>query len=266
MVYSLWLLGFALLFVALERIWPRTRQPVLRRGIWTDTAYLIFNSEYLGVLLGVASIYVIAVLDRALDLANLRQYVFLGLMSDRPVWLQLVLLFLVFDFAQWCIHNLLHRVPALWEFHKVHHSIEDMDWIGNWRFHWFEVVVYRVMLYPLAAWFGFAGISMFWYGVGNTFIGHFAHSNLRCHVGPLKYLINNPEMHVWHHAHPDSGPPDRNFAITLSVWDWLFRTAHLPRTDPRRLGFTGIETYPHELPGQLIAPFRRTQSDSEKRI
>src|SRR5712692_1982808 len=47
-------------------------------------------------------------------------------------------------------------------------------------------------------------------------------------MGPLKYLVNSPEMHVWHHVHPDAGPPDRNFGITLSLWDWIFGTAYLP--------------------------------------
>lgn len=260
MVYSVWLFGLSLLFVIVERLWPRANQPVLRRGIWTDILYLIFNGEYLGVLVGVISIHAIALLDRTLDLARLRETFYMGLMSSRPMWFQVIVLLLVFDFAQWCIHNLLHRVPALWEFHKVHHSIEEMDWIGNWRFHWFEVVVYRTLLYPLAAFFGFSGFAMFWYGVASTFIGHFAHSNLRIAVGPLKYLINSPEMHVWHHTHPQSGPMDRNFGITLSVWDWLFGTAYVPDGRvPERLGFADIERYPRNILSQMIAPFvRRT--------
>lgn len=133
-----------------------------------------------------------------------------------------------------------------------------MDWIGNWRFHWFEVVVYRTMLYPLAAWFGFGVAAMFWYGVVNTLVGHFAHANLRWRIGPLKYIVNSPEMHIWHHTHPEAGPENRNFAITLSVWDWLFRTAYAPlRRDPRRLGFTGIEDYPRNVFTQMAAPLRR---------
>ena len=258
MVYSLWLLGLGLLFVLLERIWPRTTQSVFRRGIWSDIAYIVFNSEYLGVLLGMASIHVIAVVDRALNLAGLREYFYMGVVSGRPLWLQILLLLTLFDFAQWCIHNLLHRVPVLWEFHKVHHSIVELDWIGNWRFHWFEIVVYKTLLYPVAAFFGFSGIAMFWYGIVNTLVGHFAHANLHVRIGPLKYLVNSPEMHIWHHTHPDSGPMDRNFGITLAVCDWLFGTAYVPvRHDPERLGFAGIERYPANILGQIAAPFWR---------
>ena len=261
MIYSVWLFALSLLFMVLERLWPRARQPILRRGIWSDLAYLIFNSEYLGVLLGAVSIHVVAWLDRTLDLVHLRDAFYLGVMSNRSFPVQFVVLLLAFDFAQWGIHNLLHRVPVLWQFHKVHHSIEDMDWIGNWRFHWMEVAVYRVLLYPPAAFFGFTAEAMFAYGVFNTLIGHFAHSNLRIRVGVLKYIVNSPEVHIWHHTHPDAGPVNRNFGIALSVWDWLFRTAYAPEgEDPVRLGFTGIETYPRQLPGQVVAPFLGRQS------
>lgn len=260
MIYSAWLFGFSLLFVAIERLWPRRRQSLFRRGIASDIAYLIFNSEYLGLFVGLVSIRTIGALDRGLDLAHLRQAFYMGAMGGQPVWLQFLVLLLTFDLSQWLIHNALHRVPLFWRFHKVHHSVEEMDWIGNWRFHWAEVVFYRSLLYIPAAFFGFRGAVMFWYGVLNTLIGHFAHSNLRFHIGPLKFVFNSPEMHIWHHAHPDSGPIDRNFGITLSIWDWFFGTAHLPAAkDPERLGFDGIESYPGNILGQWLAPFVRRE-------
>ena len=259
MVYSVWLFALSALFLSAERLWPKNRQRLVRNGFFQDVVYLVFHSEYLGVLLGVLSLHAIAALDRSLDAAGAKSLVYLQLVQGQPLWLQLPLLLLVFDFAQWLIHNLLHRVRWLWQFHKLHHSIEEMDWLGNWRFHWMEVVVYRSLLYIPAALFGFSAVAMFSYGVFNTLIGHFAHSNLRIRVGALRYIVNSPEMHRWHHAHPDAGPVNRNFGITLSVWDWLFRTAYLPpNRDPERLGFTGIDMYPRGIVGRMLAPFRRS--------
>ena len=249
MNYPLWLLALGLLFVAAERVWPRRPdQPILRRGIWSDLVYIVFNSDYLGILLSQASIYVIALMHF--------ERLPMGLLNHWPFPAQFALLLVAFDLFRWGIHNLLHRVPALWEFHKVHHSIVDMDWIGDWRFHWVEVIVYQSILYIPATLLGFRGDVMFWVGIVNTFVGHLAHANLRFHLGPLKYIVNTPEMHIWHHNHPDSGPINRNFGITLSIWDWLFGTAHVPSIDPARLGFTGIENYPTQLPGQWLAPFK----------
>ncbi|MFN0106008.1 MAG: sterol desaturase family protein [Bryobacteraceae bacterium] len=231
---------------------------MFRRGFLQDAAYLVFYGEYFGVILGTLSLYAVSALDKSLDAAGVKALAYLRIVDGQPLWLQVPLLLLVFDFLQWLIHNLLHRVGWLWEFHKLHHSIEEMDWIGNWRFHWMEVVVYRSLLYIPAAFFGFSPIAMFAYGLLNTLAGHFAHSNLRIRIGWLRYLVNSPEMHRWHHAHPDAGPMNRNFGITLSVWDWLFGTAHLPENeDPARLGFAGLDTYPQGIAGRMFAPLRR---------
>ena len=257
MAYAVWLFALSLPFLFLERLWPRKPFKTFRRGIWNDVFYILFNSHGLSYALGYGAIYAIAALDRALDLAHLKEWVYLGAISGKPFWLQFFVLLFAMDFAQWCIHNLLHRVGWLWEFHKVHHSIVDLDWIGNWRIHWGEIIAYRLLLYLPAAFFGFSPQAMFYYGLLNTLVGHFAHANLRWKIGPLKFLINSPELHVWHHTHPASGPPNRNFAITLSIWDWIFQTWYLPARDPERLGFTGIENYPESAPGQWIEPFRR---------
>ena len=63
-------------------------------------------------------------------------------------------------------------------------------------------------------------------------------------------------MHVWHHDH--DWPGDRrfgvNFAICLSIWDWLFGTAYWPNPNqspaqqPARLGFHDMERFPTSLP------------------
>lgn len=254
MVYAAWLFGLSLLFVVAERLRPRRHMPLFRREFWTDLAYLLINGEYLGLLIGVASVHVIAALDRLLDTIHLRNIFYMGVMANRPLWLQFIVLLFVLDFTQWLIHNALHRVPWLWEFHKVHHSIVDLDWIGNWRFHWFEAVFYKSLLYVPAAFFGFHPAAMFWHAVLATFVGHFAHANLRMDIGPLKYVLNSPQMHIWHHNRADAGPDNHNFALTLSLWDWLFGTAYLPNHDPQRLGFLGMESFPRSLWRQWLVP------------
>lgn len=98
------------------------------------------------------------------------------------------------------------------------------------------MIFYNAALYVPAALLGVAGTVALSVGVFDTLIGHFAHANLRWRIGWLKYVINSPEMHLWHHNHPECGPVNRNFALTLSVWDWLFGTARAPSEAPTRLG------------------------------
>jgi len=242
------LAGLAVLFIALERIWPRvTHQRVLRKGWLSDAVYVIFNSKYAGVLLGYLTSLWISRID--------------GMFAKRalagwPWWAQFVALLISIDFLKWLIHNLLHRVPFLWEFHKVHHSVIEMDWMGDWRFHWVEMVVYNTLLYVPTVWLGARPEVALSVGIFDTVVGHFAHANLRWRIGWLKYVINSPQMHLWHHNHPECGPINRNFGLTLSLWDWIFGTAYVPGHDPARLGFDEVERYPASLPGQWLAPVR----------
>lgn len=247
--YYQWLAILAVLFVVLERPWPRVpAQRLFRAGWLSDAAYIVFNSKYLGMLLGYVT---------ALWLPKLDAVLFRAPLAAWPWWAQFAVLLIAADFIKWSIHNLLHRIPFLWEFHKVHHSIVDMDWLGDWRFHWGEIVVYNALLYVPTVFLGVRPEIGLAAGVADTLVGHFAHANLRWRIGWLKYVINSPEMHLWHHNHPDCGPINRNFALTLSVWDWIFGTAYVPPYDPPRLGFEGIERFPAALPGQWLAPFRK---------
>ena len=67
-------------------------------------------------------------------------------------------------------------------------------------------------------------------------------------------------MHIWHHAKdlPEDRPYGMNYGISLSIWDYLFGTAHVP-SDGRdiELGFDNDETYPQTFWGHLIEPFKR---------
>jgi len=229
--YSVFLLFSGVLFTLAERFWPRRPQPVNRPGYGLDIAYALFNAEVVGSLVAIwlGGLYGSKFLAWREPLGILT-------LARQPEWLQLLALLLVKDFLQWGVHNTLHRVPALWEFHKVHHSTEVMDWLSNWRFHWFEIVVYQTVLYLPANLLGLSPTVTFGCAVVSTTIGHFAHANLRWRIGPLKYIINSPEMHIWHHVHPEAGPVNRNFAISIALWDWLFHTAYAPAQAPERLG------------------------------
>jgi sterol desaturase/sphingolipid hydroxylase (fatty acid hydroxylase superfamily) len=88
---------------------------------------------------------------------------------------------------------------------------------------------------------------------------------VRADYGPLRYLVNSPRFHVWHHDRLDgAGAADArhagapcNFAIVLSVWDWVFGTARSPRDgaeQPGALGFAGDADFPGSLLERLLHP------------
>jgi sterol desaturase/sphingolipid hydroxylase (fatty acid hydroxylase superfamily) len=253
-IYWHWLAGLSLVFLLLERVWPREARGVLRPGLGTDLFYLVFNGHFLGVGLALLIPPLVGRLDAQLGALGLQGAFYRGALSEGSMWLQFLVAFVAIDLLHWGIHNLLHRVPALWAFHKVHHSIQTMDFLGAMRFHWVEVVVYKSLTYPLLAFFGFRADALFLLAVTATAIGHFNHANLRWRIGPLKYVFNSPEMHIWHHDWPAEGPVLHNFGVNLSLWDWIFGTAHLPKAPPLRLGFEGVEDFPADAPRQVLWP------------
>ena len=246
--YPLALALISVFAIVVERLWPARRdQEALRPGLASDAAHLVFNGHLLGVILfGLATRYVAPPLDAALESAGLAGLVYRDAASGWHVALQIVVALLVIDFVQWGVHNLLHRVPALWELHKCHHSVEDgeMDWIVSFRFQWTEVVVYRAFMYLPLAWFGFGETAIFVHAVFGTLIGHLNHANVAWDYGPLRYVLNNPRMHLWHHDYDGDAKTTVNFGIIFSCWDWIFGTAKLPDEPPARIGFAGVETYP----------------------
>jgi sterol desaturase/sphingolipid hydroxylase (fatty acid hydroxylase superfamily) len=264
--YFFWLIAVSLLCFLLERLRPwRKRQRALRRGFGQDLFWLVFNGHDAGVLVALAAGRLLVWASPALARVESLQ-----LLAEEPLWLQFAALFVLKDLLEWCVHNLLHRVPWLWEFHKVHHSIEELDWIGNFRFHWMEIVVYRGLTYLPLAILGTDGRVVFAIAVVSTLIGHLNHSNLDLTWGRLRYLFNSPRMHVWHHDH--DWPADRrkgvNFGICLSAWDWIFGTAwwpdprSRPEQQPARLGFSGMERFPRGLFDRLAHPLSRLWAPS----
>lgn len=261
--YWQWLAVLSAIFFVLERLAPRRpAQGIARRGLLADLAYVVLNGHFLGVAIALA----VAPLTDRTD--GVLRSVSLDLASRWPWAVQLVVAFFAIDLLQWSIHNLLHRVPWLWELHKVHHSPLEMDWAASMRVHWLEIGVYKTLQYVPLALLGLDGSVMMALAVIGTAIGHYNHSNLRWDLGPLKYVFNGPHMHRWHHAHPeafegaDRGrfPVGLNYAINLSLWDWVFGTAYMPvdasgrAVDPARLGFEDIESFPEDVVRQELWP------------
>ncbi len=265
--YIYWLLAVSLFFFLLETGLPwRRKQATFRKDFWLDFFYMFFNFFLFSlVIYSAVSNVVVELFNDLLGIFGITNLVALEL-GSWPVWAQLLSLFVIRDFIQWNVHRLLHRVPWLWEFHKVHHSVEEMGFAAHLRFHWMENVVYKVIEYVPLAMIGFGIDDFFIVHIFTLAVGHFNHSNIRVPLGPLKYILNNPQMHIWHHAM--EWPSDKkygiNFGLTLSLWDYLFGTAEIPH-DGRdiELGFDKLESFPKTFVGQLVHGFIKNDEKQE---
>ena len=249
-----------MLVYALELLFPwRKNQKAIREDFWLDAFYMFFNFFLFG-LVGYAALSTVvsqAFNDLLANVFGIKNLVAIQV-GSLPHWVQLLILFLVRDFVQWNVHRLLHWSPWLWQFHKVHHSVREMGFAAHLRYHFMETFVYRTIEYLPLAMIGFGIQDFILVHLFTIVIGHLNHANFNLPLGPLKYVLNSPQMHIWHHARDlPAGSTGINFGITLSVWDYLFGTASIPydgRDIP--LGFEEVDTYPHGFFSQMAKPFK----------
>ncbi|MFT6997491.1 MAG: sterol desaturase/sphingolipid hydroxylase (fatty acid hydroxylase superfamily) [Cryomorphaceae bacterium] len=244
----------------LEIAFPwRKSQGLIRKDFWLDFFYMFFNFFVFSIVIsGVYSLLEKAFADFGVTMEALTVFDLSGLAM---VW-QLLIFFVILDFVQWFTHILLHRFPLLWEFHKVHHSVAEMGFAAHLRYHWMENIFYKplktmgVMLLG-----GFEPEQAYIVHFAAITIGHLNHANIKLTYGPLKYVFNNPVMHLWHHVYhlPKGHTHGINYGISLSLWDYIFRTASIPDSEDGeiKLGFPGVEEFPQSFGGQFLYGFRR---------
>lgn len=253
--YFWWLIALSLLVWSLELVKPwRKQQGAFRRDFWLDAFYMFFNF-FIFSLIGYNALSMVGVeaFNDFLGLFGIKNLVGVEI-NTWPVFAQLALMFVLADFIQWNVHRLLHRVPWLWTFHKLHHSVKEMGFAAHLRFHWMETIVYKSIQYIPLAMIGFGIQDFFLIHLIAIFIGHLNHANVGWDYGPFKYVVNNPKMHIWHHARdlPAQHPYGMNFGISLSIWDYLFKSAYVPGEGRDiTLGFEGDDYYPKDFIKQI---------------
>lgn len=261
--YTNYFYGLILISVViwgLEIVFPwRKEQSIFRKDFWLDGFYMFFNFFIFSI--AISGFYkVLEVLFS--DISITAKSLAIIDPSGWPIWLQLLVFFIVLDFVQWFTHTLLHKFPLLWRFHKVHHSVKEMGFAAHLRYHWMENVLYKPLkTFGIMILGGFEPEQAYIVHFIAIVIGHFNHSNIKITWGPLKYIINNPVMHLYHHAYVlPEGKYGVNFGISLSLWDYLFKTNYIPEDSGQiTLGFEGDENFPKDFIGQNTYGFRNKE-------
>ncbi len=247
-------LGSTILFVFIEKLWPKyADQPILRPEWRLDLWYFAFNHLAISVFLIAGHTFATRAFGWAQN-DTLRE----GIQS-LPIPVQVLLLMLAADLVQYWVHRTFHEVPALWRFHAVHHCTETMDWLAGSRNHIVQILVDRslvtVPLFLLSA----AKPAFDTYVVIAAFQAVFIHANVSWNFGPLRHIFATPQFHHWHHSR-DKPAIDTNYAIHFAFLDKLFGSFHLPDDHwPKEYGTT--KPLPSTFLGQLAYPFTRSESE-----
>jgi sterol desaturase/sphingolipid hydroxylase (fatty acid hydroxylase superfamily) len=162
---------------------------------------------------------------------------------------------LCYDFVFYAIHYTMHRVPALWAIHKVHHSAEVLTPLTRYREHFVAGPIWAT---GGALAYGFSGgVFAYLFDGGITaatlfnigffallfgFNGSFRHYHVQFHYpGWLSRWLHSPVMHHIHHSYLQQHW-DKNFAAVTSIWDRLFGTLYIPEKDEYTPWGIGPET------------------------
>lgn len=239
-------------FVPLERWRPlRADQGTFRPGWLTDAEYF-FASHALVQLMSVLVVLPMTALGSWLSVPGLARVV-----QATPLVAQALACLVVADLAQYWVHRAFHRVPLLWRFHLVHHSVESMDWLAGSRLHLIDIIATRgLVLLPLIA-IGFDQRVVLGYLAFVSLHAVFIHANFAVRWAWLENWLVMPRFHHWHHA-VEPAAHEANFAVHLPLLDRLFGTLHLPDDRwPERYGVAGVAA-PEGWVRQLVWPMQRS--------
>jgi sterol desaturase/sphingolipid hydroxylase (fatty acid hydroxylase superfamily) len=278
----------ALLVVAARRLRKgrRIRIKTLRRALFpkrivmsksslADLGYFYFNVFLFGLIFGWALLSYEAVSHGVAELLTAafgaREPTTLPTLASRATIT--VMVFLAYELGYWLNHYLAHRIPFLWEFHKVHHSATVLTPLTNFRVH----PAYMFIFFNILA--GFIGTAN---GVGDFVFGqtthqyvlsenniilvffiylyvHLQHTQLWISfTGWLGHLFMSPAHHQIHHSR-NPAHFNKNLGSCLALWDWVFGTLYVPAAEPEKLEF-GVEPdrpAAHTIRGEFLAPFGR---------
>jgi sterol desaturase/sphingolipid hydroxylase (fatty acid hydroxylase superfamily) len=286
--FSLTSLGCALTFAALFFVWKRLKRGrrIRAKTIWralfpkrivasksnqADIGYLFFNVFVFGVVFGWAVLTYQFISNGVV--ASLVAIAGPMTSSILPVYITrsviTIMLFVSYELGYWFNHWLSHKVPLLWEFHKVHHTAEVLTPLTNFRVHPVYTWIFANILAFSAAIANGLGNYMFGdttyqYALSDTNIilvlfihtyVHLQHSHMWISFrGLAGRIFVSPAHHQVHH----SGNPkhfNKNFGSCLALWDWMFGTLYVPEKEREKLVF-GFEKHPdaHTFKGELVNP------------
>jgi sterol desaturase/sphingolipid hydroxylase (fatty acid hydroxylase superfamily) len=235
-----------LLFIFLEKRFPLHKKKTFRPGWLTDLTHYFVN-QYL--------------VEVGVFLLAIPLYLFLGWAIDNPLSkaiatqsapIQFLEAILVAELAFYWIHRAAHTVPYLWQFHAIHHSSEQLDFLSAVRFHPVDMALARVGVGLPLVLLGFSAETFGGYLLWSTLNSVFVHANIRWRIPIwMWWLVVPPRYHHWHHS---KDVINKNFGHP--ILDLVFGSFYYPRSlKPMSYGIN--EIVPRKYWHQLIFPWQK---------
>lgn len=215
---------WVIFIITWERVSPyRKGLKFFREGFWIDLVwYTLIQSYFLKILI---FDYIIAPVQHHFDWSSF-QFV-----THWPIAVQVLFFLVTHDLYIYLFHRLQHRSKFLWRTHEAHHSGKEVDFLSGSRSHIIEIIINQTIEFAPIIILGADPAVIPIKALLDAMFGMFIHANVNVKLGKLKYILNTPELHLWHHANYIE-VFHANFATKFAIWDHLFGSAYDPGHPP----------------------------------
>ncbi len=249
-----------------------SRRVLFHRSTFADLAYCVIGLATLGAIIGWAVVSTAWISDGVA--ACLARWFGPGPEPHAPDFVlngaRTLALFLAYDLGFFIDHSLKHRIPALWELHKAHHSAEVLTPLVNFRVHPLDSLILANNLALVIGLIG--GVAQ--YALGRRAVSftlfdqnvlmlayiyltaQLQHSEIWIpFTGVWGRVFMSPAHHQLHHS-ADPAHFNCNMGASLAIWDWLMGSLRVPSVEPPRLtfGVSGHAHDPHGVMGLVVDP------------
>lgn len=211
-----------LLFIPLENLWPQNKSQGLFRAEWREDLFYYLISSLLVQIFTYLSLWPSQFILGQTNWENIRSAI-----ANQAFIFQLLEIMFLTDLVQYWVHRSFHKIPALWNFHAVHHSAKSMDWMAGARMHFIEIVVLRAFTVLPMQLLGFETAPIQTYILIVYIYSTLIHANISWSPTWLTNILVTPRFHHWHHG-IEREAIDVNFSIHFPILDRLFGTFHMP--------------------------------------
>ena len=249
-IHLIRLLPAVILLMVLENIFGRIKRSPLSGKARTDIGFLFLSLLYAPLLRHFGTL-----LAATGFLAIVPFSVFDGTVAQLPTALQVLLVLLLRDVCIYIRHRLFHG-RRLWNFHCVHHSSTEVNWLSTVRFHPAESLIEVAINLTLFVMLRPSPDAIIVIALILGFYDYFIHADLPVSYGPLDYVFVSPVFHRWHHS-TEKEARNKNFAAMFSFLDLAAGTFYLPRDKyPYQTGIASSgRKVPESFLEQLLYPF-----------
>jgi len=175
------------------------------------------------------------------------------------------------DLFSYLIHLCMHKLPFLWEFHKIHHSATSLNPLTQYRIHPFELIINNIrsiLIFGLVTGLFdylsahqidklvFLGVNVFHF-IFLLLGANLRHSHVKLKYPKfLEYILISPFQHQIHHS---NNPKhfSKNMGSKFAIWDWMLGTLVLSKSVGRiSFGVEKDNSKFDSLLKNLLSPFK----------